>query len=148
LEGAVAHRLTALQKGVVQRERALIALDPRARLVGRAAAIATRSEQLHASAAALLRRLHTQLDTRGERVPERIAGLAARKRSMLDLRTAALRGADPHAPLGRGYAMVLREGVVVRNASQLQIGDEVRARFGRGAARARIERIEPEESEA
>ncbi len=148
LDAAIARHLSGLQGSVVGRERALNALDPRARIVGRAAAIATRSEQLQASAAALLRRVRTQLETRGERLPERIVGLTARKRSMLDLRTAALRGGDPHAPLERGYAMVLREGVVVRNASQLQIGDEVRARFGRGAARARIERIEPEESEA
>ena len=148
LDTAVARHLTARQGGLVQRERALNALDPRARLVGRAAAIAGRSEQLQASAAALLRRVRTQLETRGERLPERIVGLTARKRSMLDLRTEALRGADPHAPLERGYAMVLREGVVVRNASQLKIGDEIRARFGRGAARARIERIEAEESEA
>ena len=148
IDTAIARRLSGLQGSVVQRERVLVALDPRARLAGRAAAIAARSEQLQASVAALLHRLQTQLAMRGERLPERIAGLASRKRSLLDLRAAALRAGDPHGPLERGYAMVLREGVVVRNAAQLRVGDEVRARFGRGAARARIERIEREDGEA
>ncbi len=148
VETAIVGRLAAIQTKIVQRERSLVALDPRARLAARAAAVATKSEQLQASAAALLRRARTQIDVRGERLPDRVAGLALRKRSLLDLRSAALRGFDPHAPLERGYAIVLRDGVAVRSALQLQVGDEVRARFGRGAARARIERIETEEEQA
>ncbi len=147
VDAAMVARFATLQTKIVQRERALAALDPRARLAARAAAIATKSEQLQASAVALLRRARTQLEVRGERLPERVAGLALRKRSLLDLRSAALRGVDPHAPLERGYAIVLRDGIAVRSAQQLQVGDEVRARFGRGAARARIERIETEEGE-
>jgi len=141
----IARRIAAKQSTVVQRERELVALDPRARLAGRAAAIATRSEQLSAASASLLRRASTRIDAGKERLPERVAGLLARKGSLLGLAAAALRGADPNAPLERGYAIVVRDGVVVRNAAQLRVGDEVRARFGRGSASARIENIESEE---
>ncbi|MDH2908597.1 MAG: exodeoxyribonuclease VII large subunit [Candidatus Eremiobacteraeota bacterium] len=148
LGDTIARRLATKQSTLVQRERGLVALDPRARLAGRAAAIATRSEQLSAASAALLRRAATRMDASKERLPERVVGLVARKRSLLDLGAAAMRGADPSAPLQRGYAIVLRDGVVVRNAAQLRAGDDVRARFGRGSACARIESIESEEGEA
>uniref|UniRef100_E6Q7V2 Putative Exodeoxyribonuclease 7 large subunit (Exodeoxyribonuclease VII large subunit) (Exonuclease VII large subunit) n=1 Tax=mine drainage metagenome TaxID=410659 RepID=E6Q7V2_9ZZZZ len=148
LGDTIARRLATKQSTLVQRERELVALDPRARLAGRAAAIATRSEQLSAASVALLRRAGTRMDANKERLPERVAGLLARKRSFLDLASAALRGADPNAPLQRGYAIVVRDGAVVRNAAQLRVGDEVRARFGRGSASARIESIGTEEGNA
>jgi len=148
LNDTAARRLAAKQSALLQRERALVALDPRARLAGRAAAIATRREQLHSASATLLGRAATRIEAIRERLPDRALGLVGRKRTLLALARAAFESADPNAPLRRGYAMLFREGAVVRSAAQLRVGDEVRARFGRGGARARIESIEQSEEEA
>lgn len=148
LDDATARRFAAKQNALLQREREVVALDPRARLAGRAAAIAARREQLQAASAALFRRAATRIDANRERLPERARGLVGRKRTLFDLARAALESADPNAPLRRGYAMLFRDGAVVRSATQLRVGDEVRAHFGRGAARARIESIDVDEEEA
>ncbi len=148
LDDTTARHIAALRSALLQREREVVALDPRARLAGRAAAIAARREQLQAVSAALFRRAATRIDANRERLPERALGIVGRKRTLLDLARAALESADPNAPLRRGYAMLFRDGVVVRSATQLRVGDEVRARLGRGAARARIESIDVDEEEA
>ncbi len=147
LVDTAARRIAAKQSALLQREREMLALDPRARLAGRAAAIATRREKLHAVSAASIGRAATRFDAYRERLPERAIGFVGRKRTLLDLARAALESVDPNAPLRRGYAMLFRDGAVVRNAEELRVGDEVRARFGRGAARARIESIETNEEE-
>jgi exodeoxyribonuclease VII large subunit len=53
----------------------------------------------------------------------------------------ALDGLDPLRPLSLGYAIVLRDGKAVRDASTLQPGDELQARFERGMARTRVESV-------
>ena len=57
-------------------------------------------------------------------------------------RQQALGLVSPLAVLERGYAIVQREGAPVHDAAELQRGDLVRLRFGRGGALARIEQIE------
>jgi len=140
-------RIESMRNAVVARERALVALDPRSRLIGRRSALVGRTEQLVAAMAARLQRCSNGVATRGERLPERIAGLLVRNRARLAVARASYEAGDPAAPLQRGYAMVMRGGEIVRNVAQLRIGDEIEARFGRGSARARIERIENEEGQ-
>jgi exodeoxyribonuclease VII large subunit len=53
---------------------------------------------------------------------------------------------DPLAPLVRGYAIVTHAGRAVKDASELCRGDEIEARFERGAAHARVESIREEAS--
>lgn len=48
---------------------------------------------------------------------------------------------DPLRPLQRGYAIVYRGEAAVRDASQLTVGDAIRARVGRGTLDARVERV-------
>ncbi len=48
---------------------------------------------------------------------------------------------DPLAPLARGYAIVTPGGKAVRDASLLRPGEEIDARFERGSASARVERV-------
>jgi exonuclease VII large subunit len=54
---------------------------------------------------------------------------------------AALDVEDPTRPLARGYAIVTKNGVAVRDAAQLVRGDEVDARLGRGTFAARVESV-------
>lgn len=49
---------------------------------------------------------------------------------------------DPRRPLERGYAIVYRGEIALRDASQVAPGDAIRARLGRGTLDARVERIE------
>jgi exodeoxyribonuclease VII large subunit len=58
-----------------------------------------------------------------------------------DLRVAAtqLDGLDPNAPLERGYAMIFRDGTLVRSASDVAAGESIVARLGRGTLDARVE---------
>jgi len=48
---------------------------------------------------------------------------------------------DPLAPLARGYAIVTHGGKAVRDASLLQPGEKIDARFEHGSASARVERV-------
>jgi exodeoxyribonuclease VII large subunit len=57
---------------------------------------------------------------------------------------AALDVEDPTRPLARGYAIVTKNGVAVRDASLLVRGDEVDARLGRGTFAARVESVSAE----
>jgi exonuclease VII large subunit len=43
--------------------------------------------------------------------------------------------------LDRGYAIVQREGVVVRNAADLHASDLIGVRFARGTLTARVEQV-------
>ncbi|HEX3454462.1 MAG TPA: exodeoxyribonuclease VII large subunit [Gaiellaceae bacterium] len=64
---------------------------------------------------------------------ERAAGLLVeRRRSALDRSAARLRALSPLATLERGYAIVRREGAVVRSATGLAPGDEVDVKLAEG----------------
>jgi exodeoxyribonuclease VII large subunit len=60
----------------------------------------------------------------------------------LGARAARLEALSPLATLGRGYALVERlpDGTLVRSAEQLAPGNDVRLRFSRGEALARVVR--------
>ena len=65
-----------------------------------------------------------------------LIGEAARK---LAVRSAHLLGADPHAPLARGYAMVFAGDTLLRDAASVRPGQEITARLERGTLIARVE---------
>jgi exodeoxyribonuclease VII large subunit len=62
----------------------------------------------------------------------------------LELARAALDGEDPARPLVRGYAIVTRDGIVVRDAAVLAPGDIVTARVTHGTFGARVESVHAE----
>jgi exodeoxyribonuclease VII large subunit len=58
---------------------------------------------------------------------------------------ASLEALSPVAILNRGYALVFNlNGQLVKDAAQLQPGDELSARLARGRVRARVTGTEPE----
>ena len=79
-----------------------------------------------------------------------IHGLAvaydAARRRVIDLRRLQLEGMrgalnvlGPQATLARGYAIVSRDGLVVRHAASVQAGDALTVRFSDGDIAARAE---------
>jgi exodeoxyribonuclease VII large subunit len=71
--------------------------------------------------------------------------LAAARRT-LDAFTAQLDSLSPLSVLGRGYSLTRRlsDGLLVRDAARLAMGDQLVTRFARGQAVSRVERIETE----
>jgi exodeoxyribonuclease VII large subunit len=91
----------------------------------------------HLSPASAIEGQRIQLDALRER-------MAAARQHMIDLRRLqldGLRGAlnalGPQATLARGYAIVLREGVVVKHAADVQAGDALTLRVSDGDIAAR-----------
>lgn len=62
----------------------------------------------------------------------------------LERAEAALDGEDPTRPLARGYAIVTKDGVAIRDAALLVPGDAVTARLTRGTFGARVESVHAE----
>jgi exodeoxyribonuclease VII large subunit len=67
-----------------------------------------------------------------------------RRSSAVQLAQTRLHAADPNAPLQRGYALIQREGRLIRSASELSVGDAITARLGRGSIGARVETVHDE----
>jgi len=90
------------------------------------------------------------------RLQAQVADLAAathtrllESRGALDRQTASLQALSPVAILNRGYALVFdAKGQLVKDAAQLEAGDEVSARLARGRVRARVTATERGETES
>jgi len=82
----------------------------------------------------------------GQRLQAEIANMAAamharlmENRGAFERRTASLEALSPVAILNRGYALVFdAQGRLVKDAAQLNAGDELSARLARGRVRARV----------
>jgi exodeoxyribonuclease VII large subunit len=68
----------------------------------------------------------------------------SRRAHAREIAAAHLDALDPLAPLARGYAVIHRNGELVRSVSQVAPGDEIRARLGRGTLGARVETVRDE----
>ncbi len=132
-------------------EHAAIRLDrTRAQLVSPAQRLQLRRQRLEFAARRLQAGLDRLLQDRRRRSPERLARLSAgmdaalqRSHRRLDAVLAALGALDPHRVLGRGYALVRRsDGMIVKNALDLNIHEPVEIEFGQGHAQAEVTRID------
>ena len=87
---------------------------------------------------AILRQRLAALDARLRQAPSR--QLALRREHLAGL-ALALDALSPLGTLGRGYAILRRTGTgeLIRDASQVAVGDLIDARLGRGHLTARIE---------
>ena len=61
----------------------------------------------------------------------------------LDLALRALNAVSPLATLERGYAIVTRraDGLLLRSATQVQVGDDIEARLSQGHITARVKDV-------
>jgi exodeoxyribonuclease VII large subunit len=69
--------------------------------------------------------------------------LVERRRAALERAAAKLRTLSPLATLDRGYAIVHREGQVVRSASTLRSGAEIDVRLAEGGFSATVDEVSP-----
>jgi len=117
LDGAMRARFGGAERALNALERRLTAQSPAARLSKRAETLAT----LRA------------------RLPAAWQQYNSRNSNRLALLEANLMALDPAAPLERGYALVFKDGRLVRAAADVRAGDAITARLGRGTLDARVE---------
>ena len=90
----------------------------------------------------------TQRSTRLAALRSRLAPAwqlyANRRSSDLKIAWTRLGAVDPNAPLERGYALIFRDGSLVRSAHDVTAGDEIVARLGHGTLEARVEAVRDE----
>jgi exodeoxyribonuclease VII large subunit len=90
-----------------------------------------------------LERHRERLGSERARLHRASALLVERRLAALDRSAARLRALSPLATLERGYAIVRREGSVVRAADSLAPGDEVDVRVAEGSFGARVQEVQP-----
>jgi exodeoxyribonuclease VII large subunit len=90
-----------------------------------------------------LERHRERLASERARLHRASALLVERRLAALDRSAAKLRALSPLATLERGYAIVRREGSVVRAAGSLAPGDEVDVRVAEGSFGARVGEVKP-----
>jgi len=81
-----------------------------------------------------------------KRVEQRMLAVLAFRRQAVRSIAAALDGLSPLAILGRGYSIVqtVPDGLIVRRARDVSVGDEIRARLAEGQLLASVRQILPE----
>lgn len=119
--GAAARRRADRARGDLERDRIRLAQAP----------------------ALLLERKRTGLAAHRERLRRAPVLLLERSRARLDAVEGRLRALSPAATLQRGYAIVRREGEIVRAAAALEPGDRVAVQLATGGFGARVEEISP-----
>jgi len=122
LEGAMRQRAGNAERTLAALERRLSFQNPAARLSQRAQRFAA---------------LRTRLPGAWERY-------ASRRANRLQLAVTHLEALDPQAPLARGYALIFRDGVLVRSAADVRAGDAISAQLGRGTLDASVEAVRDE----
>jgi exodeoxyribonuclease VII large subunit len=90
-------------------------------------------------AARVLERQRERLDATRERLRRAPQLALERRRATVDHASARLRALSPQATLGRGYAIVRREGTIVREAATLARGDRVDVQLAAGRFAASVE---------
>lgn len=125
--------LSLLRAQLHQLQERLSALHPRARLNARYAQLAELQRRLLAQhpggRVAKARREHDALLARAEAAMRRRLESGGRELGRLGAQLHAL---SPLAVLDRGFAMVSKDGAIVRDAAQLSAGDTLHVRFATG----------------
>jgi exodeoxyribonuclease VII large subunit len=138
LDGVTRYRMASVDRMLVNLERRLNAQNPQQRLSAandRLARARARLDQFPAR----LTRARAAFDGRASRLDPAWARLNQTYTHDLRMAENHLERLDPNEPLARGYAMIFRNGALVRSSSDVQQGDEVVARLGHGTLEARVE---------
>jgi exodeoxyribonuclease VII large subunit len=120
--------------------------DPRMRLGTMRRQLDSHTIELGSVVARFLAGRLTQLEQLTVAVTRGSEAVLLRRRSRWERLHSNLQALSPKAILGRGYALVFdANGQLVREASQLQTGDQVRAQLGRGAFTAKVDQVNDSE---
>jgi exodeoxyribonuclease VII large subunit len=103
------------------------------------AGLARSREALARGARRTLERHALRLDHAHERLRRAPALMVERRRARLEQTTGRLRALSPRATLERGYAIVRKEGSIVRSAGAVAAGDALAVEVADGSFGARVE---------
>lgn len=107
----------------------------------------TQSAELNATMARLLVARRTQLTRLVTSLESAGPSLLLRRRSHWERLHSNLQALSPKAILDRGYALAFdQKGRLVKQASQLKVGEQVRTQLGTGEFTSKVERIKNEDS--
>lgn len=132
------------REGFAMLERRLSARNPAALMSQTLGRLAESNTRLDALSARLLLARRSRLDTLGERLHRAWDQRAQGMRHRMDVTRTGLHALDPAGPLARGYAMIFRDGLVVRSAADVAAGDAITAHLGHGTIAARVEAVRDE----
>ena len=100
-------------------------------------------ERLGRGVQALISRDRERLERTHERLRTALRLLLERRRGATTTAGARLRALAPHATLERGYAIVRRDGEVVREAATVAEGQRIGVELARGSLAATVDEVEP-----
>ena len=138
LDGVTRYRMASEDRMLVNLERRLNAQNPQQRLSAAGERLARQRAKLDQFPVRLTR-AGAAFESRASVLNPLWARLSQTFAHTLRLAENHLDRLDPNEPLERGYAMIFRDGVLVRSASDVQKGDELLARLGHGTLEARVE---------
>ena len=117
--------------------------DPRMRLGAMRRQLDSHTVDLGSAVARLLAGRHTELARLTVALVRASETVLLRRRSHWERLHGNLQALSPKAILARGYALVFdANGQLVKDASQLQTGDRVRAQLGQGTFTAAVDQVE------
>jgi len=120
-------------------QQRLAGLHPRARLLANGSALGgleKRLAKLHPGAR--IARERRELDALSTRMTAAIVRRLQHRRAELGRLGAEIAALSPLAVLDRGYAMVRKQGAIIRDASQVKSGDHVEIRLAKGVVEAEV----------
>jgi exodeoxyribonuclease VII large subunit len=130
--------MASVERMLVNLERRLNAQNPLQRLAAASDRLARQRGKLDQFPSRLMR-ARAAFESRASRLDPGWSRL--RQAFIHELRIAEnhLDRLDPNEPLARGYAMIFRDGVLVRSAGDVDRGERIVARLGHGTLDARVE---------
>lgn len=96
--------------------------------------------RLPASVSALLTRRRSTLDTLQMQLQNRSANRLAEGARFIQLTEQFIKMASPDYVLKRGYSLALKDGKIIKHATDLTIGDELITRFADGDVKSKVEK--------
>ncbi|MDE2482630.1 MAG: exodeoxyribonuclease VII large subunit [bacterium] len=144
LDATLQSRLASASRRFHEFERRVNAQNPQARIAQRQQRLAGMRARLDTLPTRLLQGWSARIEPLGARLDALIVRRRESALHALQYAGARLDAVDPTRPLERGYAIVERDGVVLRSASEVRPGDRISARLGHGTLDARVEGVRDE----
>ncbi len=121
----LASRLPAIVSNWVERNRSFLQ---------------TIGNKLPMAASGLLLRQHTLLGNQQQRLHQRVAVRMEEEKRFIQLTEQFIRMASPEYILKRGYSLTLKDGKIIKQASDLQPGDELVTRLADGEVKSIVKK--------
>ncbi len=142
-ESAMERRLRRQREGLDSLDKRLQRQDPHRQLAMARIRLTGLQERLLAAGARRPAEASRQQEQRWNALHLAVIGLLQGKREQCERLEMKLAALSPLAVLERGYALVQTEsGRIVRDANELQAGDRIRTRLGRGSFLGRVESVD------